>query len=49
MFKVKNIASLGIVPTVALIALSVGLTVFSGLIPSKSASKKDPVTALRSE
>ena len=49
MFKVKNIASLGIVPTVALIALSVGLTVFSGLVPSKSASKKDPVTALRSE
>lgn len=32
-----------------LIALSVVLTLIAGLIPSKSASKKDPVEALRSE
>ena len=48
-FNVKNIAALGIVPAILLIALSIGLTVFAGLIPSKSASKKDPVTALRTE
>jgi putative ABC transport system permease protein len=32
-----------------LIAISVALTLISGLIPSKSAAKKDPVVALRSE
>ena len=32
-----------------LIAISVLLTLFSGLIPSRSAAKKDPVVALRSE
>ncbi len=32
-----------------LIAISVGLTLFSGLIPSRSAAKKDPVVALRTE
>lgn len=32
-----------------LIAISIGLTVLSGFIPSRIASKKDPVTALRSE
>ena len=32
-----------------LILLSVALTLIAGLIPSKSASKKDPVEALRSE
>ena len=32
-----------------LIAVSTGLTLLSGLIPSKSASRKDPVVALRSE
>ena len=31
-----------------LIALSVALTMFAGLIPSRKASKSDPVTALRS-
>lgn len=34
---------------VILIALSVVLTLIGGLIPAKSASKKDPVEALRSE
>ena len=32
-----------------LVAISVGLTLISGLIPSRSAAKKDPVTALRTE
>ncbi len=34
---------------VALIIISVILTLIGGLIPSKSAAKKDPVTALRTE
>ena len=32
-----------------LVLISVGITVFSGLIPSRIASKKDPVESLRSE
>ena len=32
-----------------LIAISVILNLFSGLIPAKSAAKKDPVVALRTE
>ena len=32
-----------------LVAISVLLTLVSGLIPSRSASKKDPVVALRTE
>lgn len=32
-----------------LIAISVTLTLFAGIIPSRSAAKKDPVVALRSE
>ncbi|MBO7762323.1 MAG: ABC transporter ATP-binding protein/permease [Clostridia bacterium] len=34
---------------IALIALSVGLTLISGLIPASAAANKDPVNALRSE
>ncbi len=34
---------------VLLIAISVGLTLISGIIPSRSAAKKDPVVALRTE
>ena len=34
---------------VILVIISMGLTVFSGLIPSRSAAKKDPVVALRTE
>ena len=34
---------------VALIVISAGLTLIAGLIPSKSAAKKDPVVALRTE
>ena len=42
-------AFLPIPVAVILIAISVILTLFSGFIPSKSAAKKDPVVALRSE
>ena len=34
---------------IALILISMALTLFSGLIPSRSAAKKDPVVALRTE
>jgi putative ABC transport system permease protein len=34
---------------VVLVAISVILNIFSGLIPAKSAAKKDPVVALRAE
>ena len=34
---------------VILVAISVVLTLFSGIIPSRSAAKKDPVVALRTE
>ncbi|MBQ8508423.1 MAG: ABC transporter ATP-binding protein/permease [Clostridia bacterium] len=34
---------------VVLVAISVILTLFAGIIPSRSAAKKDPVVALRSE
>ena len=34
---------------IILVAISMGLTLISGLIPSRSAAKKDPVVALRSE
>lgn len=32
-----------------MLTISIGLTLFSGLVPSKSAAKKDPVVALRTE
>ena len=34
---------------VALVIISMLLTLISGIIPSKSAAKKDPVVALRTE
>ena len=34
---------------VVLILISMALTLFSGIIPSRSAAKKDPVVALRTE
>ena len=42
-------AVLPIPAAVVLVLISVGLTLFSGIIPSRSAAKKDPVVALRSE
>lgn len=46
---VSGIASLNFVHAIILIAISMILTLISGLIPSRMAAKKDPVTALRSE
>ena len=42
-------AFLPIPAAVVLVAISVALTLLSGLIPSRSAAKKDPVVALRTE
>lgn len=42
-------AVLPISASIILVLISMGLTLISGLIPSKSAAKKDPVIALRSE
>lgn len=46
---IDKIASLSLKSAVSLIILSVLLTLVAGLIPSKMASKKKPVEALRSE
>jgi putative ABC transport system permease protein len=42
-------AVLGIQPAIILILISVFLTLIAGLIPARSAAKKDPVVALRTE
>ena len=44
-----NVASLNPVHAIILLIISVTLTVLSGFIPSRMASKKDPVIALRTE
>ena len=46
---VPNIMSLPWKAALVLICISVALTVVAGLLPARSASKKDPVEALRSE
>ena len=49
---ITNISNVSILPLgggIGLIIISVILTVLAGLIPSKMASKKDPVEALRTE
>ena len=46
---VKGLSSLPIVGAIVLIVISVILTLIAGLIPSRIASKKDPVESLRSE
>ena len=46
---IKNVSTLPIVGAVILVLISVILTLIGGLIPSRYASKKDPVVALRSE
>ena len=45
----SSIAALPIGQAILLIALSIGLTLISGLIPARSAAKRDPVVALRTE
>jgi len=53
LFALTDIANLqAILPwnvAVVLVLISVALTLFSGIIPSRSAAKKDPVVALRTE
>ncbi|MBO4352352.1 MAG: ABC transporter ATP-binding protein/permease [Eggerthellaceae bacterium] len=49
MFDVPNVALLPPGAAAILVAISVFLTFVAGLIPSRSASRKDPVEALRSE
>lgn len=49
---ITNISGLAVLPIaggVALVVISMLLTLIAGLFPSKVAAKKDPVTALRSE
>ena len=49
---VTNISNVSILPVaggIGLIIISVVLTVIAGLVPSRMASKKDPVEALRTE
>ncbi|MBO5425441.1 MAG: FtsX-like permease family protein, partial [Lachnospiraceae bacterium] len=45
----KNVAKLPVAGGIILVLISVVLTMIGGLIPSKVASRKDPVEALRSE
>jgi len=45
----KDVAALPIAGAIILVIISVVLTMIGGLIPSRYASKKDPVEALRSE
>ena len=46
---ISNISKLPVKGAIILIAISIFLTYIAGLIPSKFASKKDPVEALRTE
>lgn len=46
---IVGLAALNPVAAVIMIAVSVGLTLISGLIPASAAAKKDPVIALRTE
>ncbi len=46
---ISTLASLPITSALIMIAVSVGLTLISGLIPAKAAAEKDPVVALRTE
>lgn len=48
-FGVYTIAALPVTTALIMVALSILLTLVSGLIPARLAAKKDPVDALRSE
>lgn len=47
--ELKNVAQLNPLHAIALILISLVLTVLGGFVPSKVATKKDPVEALRTE
>ena len=47
--QVENVMQLPVASALGLILISVLLTVVAGLIPSRSAARRDPVEALRSE
>ena len=49
LIEIDGLAVLPIYGVIALIVISVLLTVIAGLSPSKIAAKKDPVVALRTE
>ena len=46
--NLKGVAVLSVVHAIILVVISIMLTLIGGIIPSKMASKKDPVKALRS-
>jgi len=46
---ISGIATLPVLTAAIMVAVSVALTLISGLIPASAAAKKDPVIALRSE
>lgn len=47
--ELKNVAQLNPLHAIALVLISIVLTMIGGIIPSRMAAKKDPVVALRSE
>ena len=49
LFGIYTIAALPVVSAIIMIAVSIGLTLISGLIPASLAAKKDPVESLRTE
>ena len=46
---ISDIAMLPVAGAIILILISMGLTLIAGLLPSRLATKKDPVEALRTE
>jgi len=49
LYELDDVARLPLQAAVALIVISMVLTLVAGLIPSSAASRRDPVEALRSE